>query len=267
MALLLDLEKCNHSVFVSFNNIANEEIRMVIDDTFVLDMSRDTYAILKLHDYNSVIDTAVNVLSNVRKTGNFIIGSITLFGKFKLLNNYFTINGIKATLSYNTVPFNMPIEYFAKYSGWKRGNKYTEHEKRKFARKIFESKMKSDYRNNLLDSDTKIDWESCFDHSDPIQLTKLFKEMQLNFEWCDIENMIYAHSIFGNAYCNAVYRVSKYSFDTDGNKLCSITIPPEYIVYEEFYKILKKYYYSGNEIEDRIFICYVKDHLIDNHKV
>ena len=87
--------------------------------------------------------------------------------------------------------------------------------------------------------------------------------MQENFMWMDIDSMIYAHSLFGQAYTNAVKRVSEY----EDSQLSVIKIPESYIVYDEFRKILRKMYFNGFKIGFNVFICYVRDYLKPNKAI
>lgn len=251
------------------------EVRLIIDNKYTIIMSKRVYSILKLHDYKSVIDAAVDEMFEMCTTGITKSGPYTVFGKFKITDNHFTLHGMVSRLSYFTKP---PIgtmsnaQFCYMFVGFREDKQYIRAEKLAYVRRAIKYKANKDNRryNLNITPDAKIDWEYCFDKSTPM-LFELFSQMQKNFDWADIENIIYVHSIFGQAYCNAVRRISKYSFDDDGNKLCSAyrepTIPYGDVVFEEFTKILKKYYFEGNEIDLPIFVCYVKDYLGKNHSV
>ena len=115
----------------------------------------------------------------------------------------------------------------------------------------------------FIKDEEEIDWERCFDESGPDQLYNLFKGMQENFMWGEIDNMIYVHSLFGQAYTNAVKRVSEY----EESQISIIKIPESYIVYDEFRKILRKLYFNGFKIRSDLFVCYVKDYLNFNKAI
>ena len=253
-----------------------EEVRLMFDNRrYIIVMSKLVYSILKLHDYKSVINAVIDEMIKAYESGIIKSGPHDVFGKFKITQSHFTTTGMISRLSYFTKPFAERINSRFNYIhvGLREGIQYTKAEKLMYVRRVIKYKKNKDNRRYMLSitTDTKIDWEYCFAQSTAIQCYTVFSQMQMNFYWSDIELLICTHLVLGQAYCNAVRRVSKYSFDEDGNKLCSAykdpTIPPSYVVFEEFTKILKKYYFEGNEIDFAIFECYVKDHLSNNHPI
>lgn len=253
-----------------------KEVRLMIDNRYTIVMARRVYSILKLHDYKSVVNAVIDEMIKACESGIIKSGQYNVFGKFRITQSHFTATGMISRLSYFTKPSigsmsNSQFNYM--HVGLREGTQYTRAEKLAYIHRAIKYKKNKDNRRYKLNitPDTKIDWEYCFGQPTAVPSPDLFSKMQINFYWSDIENIIYTHSIFGQAYCNAVRRVSKYSFDEDGNKLCSAytepAIPPTYVVFEEFTKILKKYYFEGNEIDFAIFVCYVKDHLSNNHPV
>lgn len=88
-----------------------------------------------------------------------------------------------------------------------------------------------------------ITYKSCFYTSQPIDLKDMFHAMMANFKWNEIFGIIYRHSIYGIAYCNAVERCA-----VRGDEIIYL-IPPVTIIFEEFRKLLLKYESRGYKLQ------------------
>ena len=97
-----------------------------------------------------------------------------------------------------------------------------------------------------------ITYKSCFYTSQPIDLKDMFHAMMANFKWNEIFGIIYRHSIYGIAYCNAVERCA-----VRGDEIIYL-IPSTTIVFEEFRKLLLKYESRGYKLQPIIRKMYVE---------
>lgn len=111
-----------------------------------------------------------------------------------------------------------------------------------------------DYTLPRKDYNGMITYKSCFYTSQPIQLKNMFQAMMANFKWNEIFNMIYNHSIYGIAYCNAVERCA-----VRGDEIIYL-IPSATIIFEEFRKLLIKYETRGFKLQPIIKKLYVDEH-------
>ena len=97
-----------------------------------------------------------------------------------------------------------------------------------------------------------ITYKSCFYTSQPIDLKDMFHAMMANFKWNEIFGIIYRHSIYGIAYCNAVERCAVRGDET------IYLIPSATIVFEEFRKLLLKYESRGYKLQPILRKMYVE---------
>lgn len=225
-----------------------------------------TLRVAILYDFDLILNTAEDIIREMKNNGKLNTGVIDLPCGFSMSGAYYTVSGICATLfkrgqadcanSLNNLSLQLQCINFNTFKS------HTHEEIKEAGKRLFEIKMKPVFGPRAIKED-EIDWESCFDESSPDMLYNLFKGMQQNFMWMDIDNLIYVHSLFGLAYTNAVKRVSEY-YDSN---LARIHIPESSIVYDEFRKLLKKKYFNGTKIRSDIFICYVKDYISPNKAV
>lgn len=215
--------------------------------------------IAKLYDFDLILNAVENKMIEMKKTNQLNTGVISLPCGFTLNDVYFNIRGIGGyigrkieNLSYDSSTAHINLSRIGYYGDESISNR--EYGKRLFDLKKELTKHKC---SNIFVADEEIDWERCFDNNSPDTLYSLFSQMQKNFSWMDINNMIYVHSLFGQAYTNAVQRVSEYK----NSELVCLNIPESSIVYEEFRKILKKYYFHGYKIKHNIFVVYVNEYL------
>lgn len=120
----------------------------------------------------------------------------------------------------------------------------------------------ADYKKNSFDDNHytlptrdyngMITYKSCFYTSQPIDLKDMFHSMMANFKWNEIFGIIYRHSIYGIAYCNAVERCA-----VRGDEIIYL-IPSATIVFEEFRKLLLKYENRGYKLQPIIRKMYVE---------
>lgn len=232
-----------------------------------VEMDEKCLKIMIHYDFDFIMEAIENEMREMICT-EILKGIIYLPCGFLMSNFTFTIGnkGIHAWISVKP----HYISEFSSISGtnllyidFKTYDVHTHDQIKEVAKKLFDTKMKltgehSDIGNFAFSNDEEIDWERCFDESTPDELYKLFSGMQKNFMWSDIENIIYVHSLFGQAYINAVKRVTEY----ENSQISVIKIPESYIVYDEFRKILKKLYFNGFKIRFDLFVCYVKDYIL-----
>lgn len=119
----------------------------------------------------------------------------------------------------------------------------------------------TDYKKNSFDNPYTlpprdyngiITYKSCFYTSQPIDLKDMFHAMMANFKWNEIFGIIYRHSIYGIAYCNAVERCA-----VRGDEIIYL-IPSATIVFEEFRKLLLKYESRGYKLQPILRKMYVE---------
>lgn len=117
---------------------------------------------------------------------------------------------------------------------------------------------KNSFDNNYTlptrDYNGMITYKSCFYTSQPIELKNMFHSMMANFKWNEIFGIIYRHSIYGIAYCNAVERCAIRGDDV------IYLIPSVNIIFEEFRKLLIKYETRGFKLQPIIKKLYVDEH-------
>ena len=97
-----------------------------------------------------------------------------------------------------------------------------------------------------------ITYKSCFHTSQPIDLKDMFHAMMANFKWNEIFGIIYRHSIYGIAYCNAVERCA-----VRGDEIIYL-IPSATVIFEEFRKLLLKYESRGYKLQPILRKMYVE---------
>lgn len=230
-------------------------------------MNERVSKILNLYDTDLIMDAINSHMEQMRNTGTLNTGKIDLPSGFHMFDSFFSVAGVSTHLGLKP-PTSFPEQSVSHLTLSIIGYYDSEEEPlsiKEYAKKLFDLKQKYVLmgKRGLYFGDYEIDFEKCFDRSNPIILYRLFKDMQNNFAFSDIDNMIYAHSIFGEAYTNAVKRVSDY--DDDGIEC--INVPESYVVYEEFTKLLRKYYFAGYKFSEQIYICYVADYLNPNKEI
>lgn len=234
-------------------------------------MDSNHFKIAKLYDLDLILNSIEEKMAEMRNIGILNTGRIELPCGFYMTDSFYSVAGI-TTHVYKTgtnITCRSSTFHLMLYSvGYLDANGSKDITIKEYGRRMFELKSKgmTNVKYDEIDEymkDREVDWEQCFDESSPDQLYKLFRGMQENFMWADIDAMIYVHSIFGQAYTNAVKRVSEYI----DSQLAIVKIPESYIVYEEFRKILKKQYFNGFNIRYDLFVCYVQDYLKPNKLV
>ena len=237
----------------------------------LVNISDRNLKIAMLYDFDLILNAIDKKMEEMRNTCTLNTGKIDLPCGFYMINSFFSTAGVSTYVSRrvsNTENISSTSHLSLSYIGYNTDNDDKENISiREYGKRLFEFKMKLTKHdamgNFVFDKDEEIDWERCFDESAPYELYKLFSGMQENFMWMDIDNMIYVHSLFGQAYTNAVKRVSEY----ENSQLSVIKIPESYIVYDEFRKILRKMYFNGFKIGFNVFICYVRDYLKPNKAI
>lgn len=227
--------------------------------------------IAKLYDFDLILNAIDKKMEEMRNTYTLNTGKIDLPHGFYMTDSFFSVAGVSTYVSrlVSTTTHESSISHLnLSCIGYKDSNDDRDISMREYGKRLFEHKMKLANYDSIsgifaFTKDKEIDWDRCFDESSPDQLYKLFRGMQENFMWGDIDNMIYTHSLFGQAYTNAVKRVTEY----EESKISVIKIPESYIVYDEFRKILRKLYFNGFKIRFDLFICYVKDYLNPNKAI
>lgn len=253
------------------NHCCNDNSPSIYITNGLVNISDRNLKIAMLHDFDLILNTIDEKMEEMRNTCTLNTGKIDLPCGFYMINSFFSVAGVSTYIGrhVSNTESGASISHLSlSCIGYEGDNDDGEDVSiKEYGKRLFELKMKLTKHgamgNFVFTKDEEIDWERCFDESTPDQLYKLFRGMQENFMWGDIDNMIYVHSLFGQAYANAVKRVSEY----EESQLAVIKIPESYIVYDEFRKILRKLYFNGFKIRLDLFICYVKDYLNINKKV